>query len=1122
MDPAEPPATDKTDPPQRPAMTPAERAAAARAKRLARLDPKGSQKQASENKNKSETTSANTEVKSANSDGVKPMEVEAASKRVSVSSLDEDVRAKRLAAASRSNGNNTSNKNTDKPMEISSPKEKIVPATVNSKPAVHNVSPTKRSQSRTPSHEGKKLHEWALDTVEWVLVTRLRKGEASTATPSMISALSLASVSWMSAVTELEDVLPGLESEDYSERDLADRIIMGRLTTPRNDGDTALQYLLECFHRASQALKSIATTSPLHKFLTEAKSLAVSYSRIVLEDASNFDEALSPTHHLDYIASRLSKRAGTSEGLPSGYLQELLDFCGRLVDDGENFNTIFQPLLERIRHAAKDSTVLDAIVNPILALRDLTAQSSHFCTLILEHPLFLVPLRRGRDFESETLLGPFFCGTLIAEHPPSMRSVVFQQRNSFDGGSFYMPDDAGRHNPSVVENNHRTFRYTLDLIVNALHTVLRSLLKVKEHRSRVLDFLAMYLRENAKRSRTHGNRDAVVRDGTALTMGNVMLKLCDKFADCVNPNFHKIDVSYIFRENMRMQLKEDPLVPETGLSTPDWLATLPAPQEPNFITEIFFMTLHALHQGFMPCAQRYAYEWVGRHGRLVQIARAMRDSNNDQEKQRLQLLMNHHQAAKLCFDAELMNPAVLELHLRFYTFASLWLLAQADKNISFPFHSKVGMPYALLPEYYVSDFAELLLFISKFASDTIENCMFAKGLIKCILVFIDSYTHVVNPYIRAKFVEVLSTFSSSRRGRLSTFFDHVQSDPLAAAHLSPALMQFYVDAENTDFYQKLEMRYNTQVILKDLWKSPRSREGFIKASNDGEQFVRFVMLLINDTTFLLDDSREGLATIHSCKQDMASPSWNSRPEQEKEEIEKKLRSAEGQARASLQLVDETLNLFQTLTKDIVEPFLRQELVGRLAGMLNLNIVALVGPKASEVLVENPLEYGFDRLLLISRLADIYLNLSNINGTDIKRTFIDAIAADQRSYKHEILVLTHRTLSPERGTQFIKLMDVVKEASIRNAEEEIDVDDAPPEYLDPIMCDLMRDPVKLPSGTVIDRGTIMEHLLSDPSDPFNRSPLTSDMLVPATELKNEIEAWILEQRAKKGQEKSTSS
>jgi len=38
-----------------------------------------------------------------------------------------------------------------------------------------------------------------------------------------------------------------------------------------------------------------------------------------------------------------------------------------------------------------------------------------------------------------------------------------------------------------------------------------------------------------------------------------------------------------------------------------------------------------------------------------------------------------------------------------------------------------------------------------------------------------------------------------------------------------------------------------------------------------------------------------------------------------------------------------------------------------------------------------------------------------------------------------------------------------------------------------------------------------HLLSDQTDPFNRSPLTMDMLKPNDELRLQIEAWIKERK-----------
>ena len=74
-------------------------------------------------------------------------------------------------------------------------------------------------------------------------------------------------------------------------------------------------------------------------------------------------------------------------------------------------------------------------------------------------------------------------------------------------------------------------------------------------------------------------------------------------------------------------------------------------------------------------------------------------------------------------------------------------------------------------------------------------------------------------------------------------------------------------------------------------------------------------------------------------------------------------------------------------------------------------------------------------------------------------------------------------------------------------DDVFMEDAPDEFLDPILCDVMTDPVRLPSGHIMDRNSIKQHLLNDELNPFTREKLTVDDLVPATELKARIEAWI---------------
>lgn len=72
------------------------------------------------------------------------------------------------------------------------------------------------------------------------------------------------------------------------------------------------------------------------------------------------------------------------------------------------------------------------------------------------------------------------------------------------------------------------------------------------------------------------------------------------------------------------------------------------------------------------------------------------------------------------------------------------------------------------------------------------------------------------------------------------------------------------------------------------------------------------------------------------------------------------------------------------------------------------------------------------------------------------------------------------------------------------EEDALYDDAPEEFLDPLMFTLMEDPVELPgSKTIIDRITIKQHLLNDPHDPFNRAPLKFEEVISRDDIKQKI-------------------
>ncbi|RXN07574.1 ubiquitin conjugation factor E4 A-like protein [Labeo rohita] len=142
----------------------------------------------------------------------------------------------------------------------------------------------------------------------------------------------------------------------------------------------------------------------------------------------------------------------------------------------------------------------------------------------------------------------------------------------------------------------------------------------------------------------------------------------------------------------------------------------------------------------------------------------------------------------------------------------------------------------------------------------------------------------------------------------------------------------------------------------------------------------------------------------------------------------------------------------------------------------------------------------------------YLSKIKILQLERDRGEWDSLAPDARREKESSLQMFgqlgrfHNIMSNETiGTLAFLTSD-------RHQQEEETYSDAPDEFLDPIMSTLMLDPVLLPSSNVtVDRSTIARHLLSDQTDPFNRSPLTMDQIRPNEELRQQIMKWLADHK-----------
>lgn len=275
-------------------------------------------------------------------------------------------------------------------------------------------------------------------------------------------------------------------------------------------------------------------------------------------------------------------------------------------------------------------------------------------------------------------------------------------------------------------------------------------------------------------------------------------------------------------------------------------------------------------------------------------------------------------------------------------------------------------------------------------------------------------------------------------------------------------------------------------------------------------FVRFVNLLLNDVTFVLDESFTAFSQIHNLSKELSS--GETLDENARKEKEEALEAAKGRAKSYMQLTNETVAMLKLFTEALADSFTMPEIVQRLADMLDYNLDAMVGPKQSNLRIENPQEYNFNPKQLLAEIIDVYLNLRE------KENFILAVARDGRSYKPSnfaqatTIMKRFALKSPEELDAWEDLASKIQAAKEADEQAEEDLGEIPDEFLDPLVYTLMEDPVILPSSrTTIDRSTIRSHLLSDPTDPFNRVPLKIEDVRPDVEMKKRIDAFRAEKR-----------
>ncbi|KRT81780.1 hypothetical protein AMK59_5523 [Oryctes borbonicus] len=853
----------------------------------------------------------------------------------------------------------------------------------------------------------------------------------------------------------------------------------------------ALNYLMDCYSRVAIEERNHPKKSsipPLSDVLSDLRGQIIQYTALLLQEVIVGVDSFSKSPLMTPLLQ---------QSFPRGFLTELIL---RTHTNFDAFSTIFSPVLQGLFTMMENASIVGNEQRaPLQALNDLAeirCGSRPICTLITRQIQFLPEIctqASGRELTRTSYLGPFLSVSVFAEDEPKVAEKFFSGNSTSD------------------KSLNQTLQQELENSRNVLHKVFHNILANSSSRDLMLKYMSVLLKNNEKRAQLQMEERVLAGDGFMLNVLSVLQMLAFKV------KLDKVDFLYPFHPSSLVDIKSDTRLRYTSQETNDWLMELSKAHawiEPKFPTQCWFLTLHCHHLSFLPAIQKYQ-----RRLRIIRELQKLLDETVAAESQwrstplatRNKHLIKRwkHQLKKLnkskaCADAGLLDKNLIRRSLGFYTSVSEFLLSALTNTPpgsgtpNLPLIGDVPPLFSALPEWYVEDIAEFLLFALQYYPKAISENM-EDTLITWLLVVMCSSNCIKNPYLVAKIVEVVFIINLSVEKRTELLYSRFMAHPLSQTMLSSALMKFYTDVETTgsssEFYDKFTIRYHISLIIKSMWNSPVHRQALVNESRSGTQFVKFVNMLMNDTTFLLDESLESLKRIHEVQELIKDEvNWYKLPTDQQQSRMRQLNADERQCRSYLTLARETVDMFHYLTVEIKEPFLRPELVDRLASMLNFNLQQLCGPKCKNLKVRNPDKYGWEPRWLLSNLVDIYLHL------DCDK-FAQALAGDERSFRKELF--DDAALRMERSSiktpveieQFKALASKANQILLVNQMSDDWMADAPDEFKDPLMMTVMSDPVLLPSGLVMDRPIIMRHLLNSSTDPFNRQHLTEDMLQP---------------------------
>lgn len=871
-----------------------------------------------------------------------------------------------------------------------------------------------------------------------------------------------------------------------------------------------LDYLLPCWKRITRSFKNLrGEVAEKTAMLKEVKRLCMSnciFAITVPELYGREDDSFK-----DSLVPYLLGEPEDDRGICPDFLTEAVSRW----DEDDTVQPMITKAFAKLSNQLSKLTMNDHYKPYVQALKALT-RFPVITTAIAEDPLFQMATS-APGIEQHTLLGPFF---RISPLQPDVTKAYFPDPKTMNSARVLPAQSALR----MTLNTHQ--KDLLDIINHFVRASATS-------RNRTLDWFAYIVNANHKRRAIQVDEKQLSSDGFLLNVTVILDGLCEPFMDSTFSKISKIDADY-FRKNPRVDIKEETKL-NSDQKISDKFYETKLEGTPNFITEVFFLTLAAHHYGSEGTNAKLKsldkdIKYFLKQMALMELERPKFASNPiqlalfEQNVKRYNDVLEKAMQLKYAIEGVLFDDVMQARSLQFMRYVIVFMLRTASgtdytpgKPFKLPLSHDQPDVFKNYPEYMLDDIVTNFNFIFRYLSQVIVSTPTDELIVFCI-TFLRNSEYIKNPSLKSGLVTLLfhGTFPVYHRQK-GVLGDALTTDKFATDNLLHALMKFYIEAEHTGissaFYDKFSIRYEIFQIFKCIWSNDVYKTRLTQESKvNTDFFVQYVNLLLNDATYLLDECLSKFPKIHDLEVELSPHMQSQLSEEDRKAKTDELAQLEGQATSYMQLANETIHMMGIFTETLSEAFTMPEIVQRLADMLDYNLDNLVGPKSSNLKVEQASKYHFNPKALLAEFIDIYLNLGK------QKRFVEAVAKDERSYKPANFESATRIMerwslkSKDDLAAWTKLIANFKTAKEIDDQAEEDLGEIPDEFMDVLMGSLMEDPVILPSKKTVDRSTIRASLLSKPVDPFSNVPMKIEDVVPDLDLKEKIRIFKEERKA----------